>query len=470
MKLDCLVRIRSWFHIEGGQSYSRLLKYFYPECITALIIYFLPYFIDCMFICHLKSTSTYAVSGIIDNFLGMFLKAAEGLPIGIVIIAGYYNGLLEYKKAGEAFVDAFWSVIGVGTLLSVGLYSAVTFVCAFNNFSPEMIAQGIPYLKLKAISIFFMFVYFSLVGFLRAIKNTFVPMVVFAMGSVVFVAVDYVLIFGKFGFPQMCLMGSATASLVQYVFMCVVMLLYLVLAPNHHKYHISLLRQKFSFERVKKLLLVSLPVVIDKVSIAFAYAWLGSCMSHLGAQAGAAFSCIKIMERFAFIPAIACAQIVTFLVSNDLGRGNWDDINANIKKILVIASTLVGTILLIGSLWPLWFAGFFDQNGEFGYLVATIFPALSVLIMIDLLQLILSGALRGAGDVKTVMVTRVGVIACFFIPATYVIAHMQFQTTVVKMLVTYASFLLGNGLMSVVYIYRLRQDHWKKQKEKASNG
>jgi Na+-driven multidrug efflux pump len=228
-------------------------------------------------------------------------------------------------------------------------------------------------------------------------------------------------------------------------------------------YDIALLRQKFSLDRMLKLIVVAAPVVVDKVSIAFAYAWRGSCMSHMGSShASAAFTCIKMMERVAFLPAIASAQVVTFLVSNDLGRGNWTDIHGNIKKILQLAIIMVGFILLIGSLWPLWFAAFFDKNNEFGYLVAIIFPALSVLILMDLVQLILSAALRGAGDVKTVMLTRVSVIGLFFIPSTYLLAYVPFEQMVHKMLATYASFLLGNVFMSMVYIYRLRQNHWKK--------
>lgn len=460
----------SWFSIQGGLSYSKIFKYFYPECISALIIYFLPYCIDCLFICQLQSTNSYAISGIVDNFLTMFLKAAEGLSVGTIIIAGYYNGLAEFKKAGEAFVDAFWTVIFIGGIVSGLLYFLGSAICAFNNFSPAMIEQGIPYLKYKAISIFFIFLYFALVGFLRAIKNTFVPMVVFASGAVVFVVVDYSLIFGAFGMPQLCLLGSAMASVVQYAFMSVVMGLYIMYTQKHEKYSISILTSKFNWCRTGKLLWVSIPVVIDKVSISFAYAWVGSCMSHLGATAGAAFSCIKMMERFAFVPAIGCAQVITFLVSNDMGRGNWIDINANIKRVLIIAMVMVGTILLIGSIWPLWFVGFFDKQCEFSYLVATIFPALSILILIDLLQLILSAALRGAGDVRTVMFTRVCVIALYFIPSTYVISWISFDAMVTKMLVIYATFLFGNALMSIVYVYRLRQNHWKKQKEKACNG
>jgi MATE family multidrug resistance protein len=463
-------RFTSWFSIQGGLSYGKIFHYFYPECISALIIYFLPYCIDCLFICHLQSTNSYAISGIVDNFLTMFLKASEGLSVGTIIVAGYYNGLRDFKKAGEAFVDAFWTVLCIGAVVSTSLYFLGSAICAFNKFSPEMIEQGIPYLKCKAISVFFIFLYFALVGFLRAIKNTFVPMVVFACGAVVFVIVDYILIFGAFGMPQLCLFGSAVASLVQYAFMSIVMMIYIVYAQKHEKYEISILKTKFNWCRIGKLLWVSIPVVIDKVSIAFAYAWLGSCMSHLGATAGAAFSCIKMMERFSFLPAIASAQVITFLVSNDVGESRWNDIHANIKRVLIIATLMVGTILLIGSLWPSWFVTFFDKKGEFGHLVAIIFPALSVLILIDLLQLILSAALRGAGDVQTVMFTRAAVISCYFIPATYVISWFTFDAMVTKMLVTYAAFLFGNALMSMVYVYRLRQNHWKKQKEKACNG
>ncbi|MCX5924622.1 MAG: MATE family efflux transporter [Candidatus Dependentiae bacterium] len=469
MKLSVTSRISALFQFDGGLPYSRILRYFYPEFITALIIYFLPYCIDCYFICNLKSTNLYAVSGIVDNFLTMFLKAAEGLSVGIVIVAGYHNGLKEYKKAGEAFVDAFWTVIGIGALVSVTLYFAALGICHFNNFSYCMIEQGVPHLQIKSVSIFFMFISFALAGFLRSIKNTFTPMVVVALGSVVFVIVDYLLIFGACGFPEMSLLGSAVASLSQYVFMSVAMLIYITYSKDHEKYGISFLTQRISFCRMKQLLLVSIPVLIDKASISFAYVWLGSCMSHMGPVSAAAFSCIKLMDRFAFLPAIAFAQVITFLVSNDVGSGRWKDIHANIKKVVIITTVLVGIVLIIGSIWPYIFVNLFDHNNEFGHLVAVIFPALSILILIDLLQLILSAALRGAGDVKTVMITRVCVIGGFFIPSTYIIAMIPFTTVVSKMLVTYAAFLAGNGLMSIVYILRLRQVHWKNINEKACN-
>lgn len=462
-------RFRWLFDDAAGISYSRILRYFYPEFVTALIIYFLPQFVDCYFICNLKSTDLYAISGIVENLLGMFTKCAEGLLIGTVIISGYFNGLQEYKKAGLSFIDAFWITTCISFFVSVALYFGVVIFYRFNNFSPEMIKLGVPYLQIKAIGVFFMFFYFSLVGFFRSVKNTFIPMIVFVIGNICFVLSDYFLIFGKLGFPQLGLLGSAVAYLIQYVLMSCLMLIYILYATEYKKYEISLYPKKIDIKRVVKFLSISLPVVFDKMSIAFAYVWLGACMSQLGSTAGASFSMIKLMERIAFVPAIAFSQIITFLVSNDLGKGQWENIHGNIKKVVLLSSTMVGVILLIGSIWPYIIVKFYGCSGEICYLVASVFPSLSILVMFDLLQLILSGALRGAGDVQTVMITRLIVIAGYFIPVTYAIALLPLQTIVSKMLVTYAAFLIGNGLMTIVYIIRLKQNHWKKQNIKVVN-
>ena len=68
------MRLKSW-NLGAGESFKDIAyKYFYPEFITAFILYFLPVFIDAYFIGHLKSSSLYTISGIVDNFLNLFVK------------------------------------------------------------------------------------------------------------------------------------------------------------------------------------------------------------------------------------------------------------------------------------------------------------------------------------------------------------------------------------------------------------
>jgi len=438
----------------AGQSYSAILKYFWPEFITALILYSLPYFIDCYFIAHLKSTEIYTISGVVDNVLNLFVKIAEGLSIGTVAIGGYYNGLKKYKEVGRSFVDALWTSIFIGSVISFMLYVGGYWVYKFFNFHDSAIQIGLPFLKIRAVSIFLMFVFFAFIGFLRSIKNSFVPMVLFAIGSAVFIFFDYCLIFGKLGFPALGLQGSAVSYLLQYIIMLLCALLYIFYFSIHKKYEINIFAGISSSANVLYLLAISLPIVIDKAIMAWAYIWLSKVLVCVGPHALANFSVLKLMERMVFLPAVAFSQVITFLVSNDIGNERWKDIKANIAKVLILSSTMMSVLLIIASSYPSQLVSLIDQNKEFGFLAAKVFPALSLFLFLDLLQLILSGALRGACDVQTVMLTRLGVICFYFVPVSYVLSRLSISSDVLKFFLIYGSFFIGNALMSIVYIKR----------------
>lgn len=438
----------------AGQSYSSILRYFWPEFVTALILYSLPYFIDCFFIAHLKSTDIYTISGVVDNVLNLFVKIAEGLSIGTVAIAGYYNGLQKYKDVGKSFVEALWVSIFIGGMISFLLYVGGYWVYKFFNFTDAAIQLGLPFLKIRAISMFLMFIFFACIGFFRSIKNSFVPMVLFAIGSAVFVFFDYCLIFGKLGFPEFGLQGSAVSYLLQYAIMLLCAFVYIFYFAFHKKYEINILAGISNSADVFRLLAISLPIVIDKAIMAWAYIWLSKVLSCMGHYALANFAVIKLMERMAFLPAVAFSQVITFLVSNDIGNKRWAAIRANIAKVLLLASGMVAILLCIGSVYSAEIINIIDRNQEFGALAQAVFPALSILVFFDLLQLILSGALRGASDVQTVMLTRLCVICFYFVPVSYLLSRLSISSDALKFFLIYGSFFIGNALMSIVYVKR----------------
>jgi putative MATE family efflux protein len=447
--------IRSFFVTQAGQSYRTILAYFFPEFITALILYSLPYFVDCFFIGHLKSTEIYTISGVVDNCLNVFVKVAEGLSIGTVAMAGYHNGLKNYKDVGRSFANALWASIIVGGMISCSVYIGGYWMYKLFNFSDHMIHLGLPFLKIRAIAMFFMFVCFAFIGFLRSIKNTFVPMVLFAIGSVVFIFFDYCLIFGKFGFPALGLQGSAVAYLIQYVAMLICAILYVFYFQVNKKYAIDMRHDALSKSEIAKLLWLSFPIAVDKAIMALAYVWLSIVLVPVGQHALANFSVMKLMERMVFLPATAFAQVITFLVSNDIGNNKWPDIKANIIKVLFLSSIMIAVLLGFGSYYVVQIVDLIGHNKEIGCIAAKVFPALSLFVFIDLLQLILSGALRGSFDVQTVMITRVCIIVFYFMPTSYALSLLPIQSDVLKFFIIYSSFFIGNGLMSIVYIKRL---------------
>lgn len=445
---------------DHGENYPALFNYFWPEFITAFILSSLLYLIDGMFIAHLKSTSMYATLGVTSTLIHFITKIAEGLSVGTMVLCGQWNGVGEHQKVGKVAVSGVWLTVIVGACISSLLFWAAPAIYMWYEVPPKMVAMGTMFLRLRALSIFFSFVFFALIGFLRGVKNTRVPMKIFMIGAAVFIVADYALIFGKWGFPELKLYGSAVASIVQYTIMLAIGAWY-VMRDMGAKYSTSLM-ESGDISWVKSIIALSWPVMIDKAILAAAKMWLAKLIGPLGKTALASFTVIKDIEQLAFVPAIACAQVVTFLVSNDYQRHDWLGIKNNIKRILLMASVMVFAILAFFSYAPHTIIQYFDTKHHFGDFAAAALPILSVLVFFDLLQLILAGALRGASDVKTVMLVRLVTGLVLFCPLSYALAHLAIENTLVKFIVVYGSFYVCNGLMSLVYIYRFRTNGWKK--------
>jgi multidrug resistance protein, MATE family len=314
---------------------------------------------------------------------------------------------------------------------------------------------------MKAISLFFMFIAASFLGFMRGIKNTKVPMAIYVIGTLMFIFFDWLLIFGNGGFEPMGLQGSAIASIIQHGVMALCAIAYVFLNPANRKYGLALFSLFTDTSWVKRLLVLSVPVMIDKATVALTYVWLSKLVCVMGKQGAAAFSVIKDMERFSILPAVAFAQIITLLVSNDYGGHNWIGIKSNIKKILLLSGCMVFVLVLSLALYAQSVVQLFDQKDKFTQLAAFAFPFLGILVFFDVLQLVLAGALRATGNVRLVMIVRVAVFVCFFLPVSYMFSQLEMAHAGIQFVLIYGTFYVGCAIMSLVFINRFRGQRWK---------
>ena len=445
---------------EHGERYRSIFRYLIPEFVIALLIYSMPYWVDSYFVSHL-SAAAYPTLGGINNIIHFFIKLAEGFSVGTVIMSGQLCGKQAYDRVGQAFSSFFWSTMLFSSILALLLYAGAPYILQWYGFPQDMIELGMPFLRLRTISIVMIFLFLVCIGFLRGVKNTRVPMLIYLAGAIIFIAFDYILIFGKLGLPALGLKGSAYASVIQYGSMLAICISYILFRSKHERYSLGIFTSSMCFADICNAMKLGWPLMVDKAVMAIAYVWLGKMICPLGKIWISTFCVVKDMERFAFLPAIAAAQVITFLVSNDYGAQHWQDIKSNIKKVGFVASSLVFIALVLISLYPEHIISLFDKTGEFTAQAAQVFPLLSVLVFFDLLQLILSGALRGTGDVKTVMFVRLIVCFGYFIPVSYLLSQSVSTDPMTKFLLIYGSFYVGNALMSVVYINKFRGEKWK---------
>ncbi|MCK4499651.1 hypothetical protein KAU11_04095, partial [Candidatus Babeliales bacterium] len=111
-----------------------------------------------------------------------------------------------------------------------------------------------------------------------------------------------------------------------------------------------------------------------------------------------------------------------------------------------------------------YFVGMFDHQASFTKFASAALPVLAPLVAFDVIQLVLAGALRGAGDVKTVMITRLLGCGLFFVPAARLIHCISITDEWTKFVLIYGAFYLNTALMSLIFMLRIWGNNWSKKK------
>lgn len=462
-------------HTSTPVSLKALLGYFFPELITASLLYIGLEIIDYRFIACTNIEACNATLVITNQLFHVVTKIAEGFSVGMVIICGQYNGAHEYHRTGRVLSDAFWTTALVGGCIALLVYMGAYALYDFYGVPQTVVSLGVPFLRIRSLGIFLSFIYFALIGFLRGIKNTRAPMSFFIIGALVFLFFDYALIFGAWGFPALGLRGSAIATVLQYTTMLIAAIIYILTNADHRKYAIKLFTP-VHWTNIRDLVRLSWPVMIDKASFALCPIWLTKMLTSTTDLTAVAtsgivldsYSVLKQMEKVGILPALAFAQVITFLVSNDYKTHHFATIKKNIKKVLVVAAIFVGFFTLCFCLKPLFFLSLLNKQKAFNDFIAYSLPYIALLIFFDVLQLILSAALRGAADVQLVMWARMVSAGLFFVPLSYGLTLLPIDNLLIKFIAVYSSVHLSYALMSLIYIVRFKSGVWKRQSIKAS--
>ena len=172
----------------------------------------------------------FAVSGVytgsqIQTLLQML---TNGIGVAVTILGAQYWGKRESASIRR--------ITGVGMQFSVAVGAILTVLCALFPqqiirifvSDPLVIAEGAAYLRILSISFVFFCATQVLVASMRCVETTHVGMVASAASLVVNIALNYILIFGKLGFPAMGVRGAAVATVIARIVETAIALLYVL--------------------------------------------------------------------------------------------------------------------------------------------------------------------------------------------------------------------------------------------------
>lgn len=301
-------------------------------------------------------------------------------------------------------------------------------------------------------------------GVIRGMGNTRVPMYIALVTNIFNIFFDYVLIFGKLGFPALGVKGAALATGSAQALGLAVGLIYLY----RRRRDLAISRKSFLPIRkpvLKSIFSISIPVGLEEIVYSISRLFSMTWIAALGPISFAANTAAVATESFSFMPGYAFAIAATTLVGQRLGAGKPDEAVKTGTVATIMATALMSAIALCFIFFPHYIMRIFDPpEAEVLSLGIACLRISAVEQPFIAIAFTLAGALKGAGDTRGPLLA--GFIASFLVrlPLTYLVIY------VLELGVTYIWWVtaLQYLVTSLIMLRRYRRTQWHRLAHKPS--
>lgn len=194
-------------------------------------------------------------------------------------------------------------------------------------------------------------IFFSIYGFLAAINATKVIMTATVMANVLNIVFNYILIFGKLGFPALGIKGAAIGTLVSQLIGVIYLLLFVALSKSIKVYK-CLSFSRIRWELIKDIFKSTYPLIVQAVVILVGFLIYESIVGNIGviylAVAHIVFTVFHVNQAI----ITGFAEGGSILIGNALGRGDQKEAIRFMYAVEIIAFFIGLVIFLIIVLFP----------------------------------------------------------------------------------------------------------------------
>ena len=314
--------------------------------------------------------------GVIAILYSVLFLIGFGYTRGTQIMIARRMGDGNPAKVGE-IVDNAMMVMAVTSFILFGcveLFSDAFLHWKMND--PEVIEASTLFLKYRIWGVLASFVSCVFISFYSGIGSTGVLTVSVGLMSVFNILLNYLLVFGKFGFPQMGIAGSGLASSIS-EWLSVFIMAGGVFIKNRRAIFNLFHVRKPNYPLIWDMTKVSTPLVLQSVIANGAWFIFFTYIERMGQDKLDISSVLRQLLLIIGIPVWALGSVTNTLVSNLVGQQNLNDVRVAIKRISVISMGLVIAQLLILLVMPRAFLHFFIPNNP--ALIEETLPSLWIL-------------------------------------------------------------------------------------------
>lgn len=364
-------------------------------------------------------TNELAAASFVNNMFNLVIIFSTGFSYGLTPVVGGMFGRNDCHGAGRMLRSS----LGVNASVALILMALMTvlYLCMGRLGQPdELLPLMKPYFLILLASLLPVMLFNSFKQFCDGITDTLTPMFVLLGGNLLNIAGNWVLIYGKLGFPRMGLAGAGVATLVSRCLMLVCFVVIFCISRRYAPYRAGFRSAGAGMKDNLLLCRMGLPVGLQMGMETASFSLTTIMVGWLGATALAAHQVMLTVGQLGFMMYYGMAAAVAVRASNFKGRADMEGVRRTVSTgfriILCMAAAVVFVLLVFRNR-----IGFlFTEDAAVASMVAALVIPFAIYQFGDGLQCNYSNALRGISDVK--MVTWYAFIAYFVVslPSGYI--------------------------------------------------
>ena len=364
-------------------------------------------FVDNIMVGQLGTAELAAVS-LGNSFMFIAMSIGIGFSTAITPLIAEADASNNFKQAKSTYKHGLFLCTTLGILLFLLVFFSKPLMYLMQQ-PEEVVVLAIPYLNLVAFSLIPLVIFEAIKQFTDGMSMTKYPMYATLIANIINVVLNYLLIFGKFGFPEMGMVGAAYGTLVSRIIMVIYLWTLLRYKERSRKIVRNIKLFTLDFSMIKKIVNIgslSAMQMFFEVAIFTAAIWLSGL---LGKNSQAANQIALNLSSMTFMVAMGLSVASMIRVGNQKGLQNYKELRR-----------IAFSIFLLGILLAVFFALLFfifhkslpnvyvDLNDTTNYkdnmevlsIASNLLLAAAFFQISDSIQVVVLGALRGLQDVK----------------------------------------------------------------------
>ena len=423
-----------------------------------------PIFIETLLVMMLGAVDTFMLSrysdnsvaavGVVNQLMNLVFLLFEVISIGTSILCSQYIGAGRRDKVIQVVGISLIFNLFSGMLLSLGLYSFAGSLLQMMGLRPDLMSDGLPYMKIVGGFAFLQAISLSLSASLRSADKAKYPMYVSMVVNVLNIIGNYSLIFGKFGMPALGVEGAAiSTSLCRFVS---VVLLFVILFKKHIPSFPKELFSPFPWIELKNLLKIGIPSAGEHFSYSLSQVVITYFINMISNQALATRSYIVNIVMFTYIFALSIAQGGAILVGHLVGMNKINAAYTIGKRIMRLGTATSVTLALLTAIFGKHILGMLTSDP---WIISTGATILWVEMLLEngrALNFFGVNSLRSAGDIYFPVLVGIVVMWGVQVVGSYLLG-ISLGWGLVAMWIVFA---LDENIRGFIFIRRWNSFKW----------